>query len=282
MDMKVAEVMTPDPVCAIVPGTREELFELIRETGKTSFPVTKGKNGDLIGIVTETDIVNKRSETQIALLMTKNPQTVTPDTKVSEVVKILIKNNFRQMPVMKKNKLVGMIDIGDIISKVVSIDTSKKTIEEYMSEDIMGIWQETPVYICQHLMKIAKAESALIFDNDLNMVGIITNVDFINVFESQLSENRSEMSSGEGKEGSWDSVSTIIVQTKDLFLPKYPAKELMTTNVITTFKKATLNAVAKKIHRMKLYQIPVVDAKGNVIGMIRDVDLLKAYFNDND
>jgi CBS-domain-containing membrane protein len=28
---------------------------------------------------------------------------------------------------------------------------------------------------------------------------------------------------------------------------------------------------------MKLYQMPVVDAKGNLTGIIRDLDLLKAY-----
>ena len=51
----------------------------------------------------------------------------------------------------------------------------------------------------------------------------------------------------------------------------------MTKDVITTFSKATLSDVAKKMHRMELYQMPVVNAKGEVVGMIRDFDLLKAY-----
>jgi CBS domain-containing protein len=85
------------------------------------------------------------------------------------------------------------------------------------------------------------------------------------------------MTAGEGKEGSWDAVSTIIVHTKDLTLPNVPVKEIMTKEVVTTFSKATLSDVAKKMTRMELYQIPVVDAKGNVVGIIRDFDLLKAY-----
>ncbi|RLI68845.1 MAG: CBS domain-containing protein, partial [Candidatus Gerdarchaeota archaeon] len=83
-----------------------------------------------------------------------------------------------------------------------------------------------------------------------------------------------------GKEGSWDSVSTIIVHTKDLTLPNIPVKEIMTKDVITTFSKATISEVAKKMSRMELYQIPVVNAKGDVVGIIRDFDLLKAYSSD--
>ncbi|MHA1367826.1 MAG: CBS domain-containing protein, partial [Candidatus Heimdallarchaeota archaeon] len=49
--------MTKDPLCVSVPGTRADLFELISNSNQTSFPVIKTETGELIGIVTETDIV---------------------------------------------------------------------------------------------------------------------------------------------------------------------------------------------------------------------------------
>ena len=275
--MKVADVMTIDPVCAIVPGTRDDLFDLIRKTSLTSFPVIKDDTEDLVGIVTETDIVNKPSETQLALLMTKNPQTASKKDLIADIIPILTDNNFRQLPVVSNKKLVGLIKIGDIISKVIAPAASVKTIEEYMSDNILGIWHETPMPVCQKIMEFAGAEAAIIFDDTAKMVGIVTMVDFVKFFESISSEKRSDMTAGEGKEGSWDAVSTIIVHTKDLTLPNIPVKEIMTKEVITTFSKATISDVAKKMTRMALYQIPVVDAKGNVVGIIRDFDLLKAY-----
>jgi CBS domain-containing protein len=275
--LKVADVMTTDPICATVPGTRDDLFELIRTTEVTSFPVLKNGTKELIGIITETDIVNKPSETQLALLMTKNPMTVGSKDDISEVIKILAENNFRQLPVVDKNKLKGLITIGDIISKVISIASSEKTIKEYMSENVLGLWQETPLSVCQKIIEFAKEEAALIFNDEGKMVGIITMVDFVKFFDATSSEKRDEVSAGEGKEGSWDAVSTIIVHTKDLVLPNIPVKEIMTKEVITTFSKATISDVAKKMHRMKLYQMPVVNAKGEVIGMVRDFNLLKAY-----
>jgi CBS domain-containing protein len=202
------------------------------------------------------------------------------EAEISEVVEILTKNDFRQIPVVKKNKLQGIITIGDIISKVIAISSSERTIEKYMSDKILGVWQETPLLVCQKIMDYANSEAALIFDSQMNLVGIITNVDFVDTFDSISSEQRSETSSGEGKEGSWDSVSTIIVHTKELTLPKIPVKEKMTKEVITTFKKATISDVAKKMTRMKLYQMPVVNAKGDVVGMIRDIDLLQAYADE--
>ena len=269
--------MTTDLVCAKVPGTREELFELIRKTDLTSYPVIKADTEVLVGIITETDIVNKPSETQLALLMTKNPITAAKKDLISDVIPILTDNGFRQLPVISNKKLVGLITIGDIISKVIAIASSEKTIEDYMSNNVLSIWQETPLPICQKIMDFAGAEAAIIFDDTPQMVGIVTMVDFVKFFESINSEKRTDMTAGEGKEGSWDAVSTIIVHTKDLVLPNVPVKEIMTKEVITTFSKATLSDVAKKMTRMALYQIPVVDAKGNVIGIIRDFDLLKAY-----
>jgi len=275
--LKVAEVMSTNPICAKVPGTRDDLYELIRKHNLTSFPVIKEESNELIGIITETDIVNKPSETQLALLMTKDPVTTSKSTQISEVIPLLFENNFRQLPVVEKKKLVGMVTIGDIISKVIAMTTSDKTISEYLSSNVLGVWQETPLPVCQKIMEFAGAEAALVFDDQTKMVGIITMVDFVKFYDSISSEKRSEMTAGEGKEGSWDAVSTIIVHTKDLTLPNIPAKEIMTKDVITTFSKATLSDVAKKMHRMELYQMPVVNAKGEVVGMIRDFDLLKAY-----
>jgi len=276
--LKVAEVMNTDPICAKVPGTREELFELIRKTNLTSFPVIKEDTKALVGIVTETDIVNKPSETQLALLMTKNPITVTQRTEIVEAIKILSENKFRQLPVINsKKKLIGFITISDIISKVISIAASDRTIGDYLASSVLGLWQETPLTVCQKIMESAEAESALIYDDKAKMVGIVTMVDFVKFFEAIGNEQRDEVSSGEGKEGSWDAVSTIIVHTKDLTLPNVPVKDIMTKEVITTFSKATISDVAKKMHRQELYQIPVVDAKGNVIGIVRDFDLLSAF-----
>lgn len=280
--MKVQDVMTTDPVCAKVPGSRDDLFELIREHGITSFPVLKEGTKQVVGIVTETDIVSKPSETQLALLMTKNPMTISPKATIAEAIKIMTENNFRQMPVVGSKGFVGMITIGDVIAKVIAITSSEKTIEEYMSHTALGIWQETPLPTAQKIMEYAGAESALVFDDKAKMEGIITMVDFVKFFDAISSEKRSDNTAGEGKEGSWDAVSTIIVHTKDLTLPNVPVKDIMTKEVVTTFSKATLSEVAKKMRRMALYQMPVVNSKGDIIGMIRDFDLLKAYAGKDD
>lgn len=274
--------MTIDPVCVKVPGTIDDLYEIIRKTDLTSFPVIKDDTGELVGIVTETDIVSKPSETQLALLMTKNPQTAAKKDLISDVISILTENSYRQLPVVSAGKLVGVITIGDIISKVIAITSSEKTIEEYMSDNILGVWQDTPLPVCQKIMEFSGTEAAIVFDDANQMVGIVTLVDFVKFFESISSEKRSDMTAGEGKEGSWDAVSTIIVHTKDLTLPNIPVKDIMTKEVVTTFSKATLSEVAKKMTRMELYQLPVVDAKGNLVGIIRDFDLLKAYAGKTD
>ena len=47
--------------------------------------------------------------------MTKNPMTVTADTKVDEVAHLMKKHNFRRLPVVDDGKLVGFLSDSDLM-----------------------------------------------------------------------------------------------------------------------------------------------------------------------
>ena len=52
--------------------------------------------------------------------MTEDPIFVTPDTKLDECLKIMSDKNFRHLPVMDKEQLVGLISISDIVKFIMS------------------------------------------------------------------------------------------------------------------------------------------------------------------
>ena len=72
-----------------------------------------------IGIVSERDFVrrvvvkNLPLETTVSEIMSKPLITIDPDSSIRKAARVMIKNNIRRLPVVKDNKLVGIIVVTD-------------------------------------------------------------------------------------------------------------------------------------------------------------------------
>src|SRR6187399_376597 len=91
-----------------------EAREKLEEKNLGSLVVME-ENGKRDGIFTARDYARKvilkgRSsrETRVRDIMTEDPIFVTPDTKLDECLKIMSDKNFRHLPVMDKDQLVGL------------------------------------------------------------------------------------------------------------------------------------------------------------------------------
>lgn len=91
--MNVSDFMTTEVVTVEIPGNRDDVLKILKRTGISGVPVLK--EGKLVGIITRKDLLRKADETQLGLLMTRNPATVSPDTPVEEAARILIEKNVR-------------------------------------------------------------------------------------------------------------------------------------------------------------------------------------------
>jgi CBS domain-containing protein len=74
----------------------------------------------LEGIFTERDLVRALSydigaaSQQVAQWMTRDPVTVGPDTPVEQALERMLAGNFRHLPVMEGERVVGMVSIRDL------------------------------------------------------------------------------------------------------------------------------------------------------------------------
>ncbi len=97
-----------------------------------------------VGIITERDIVRrivaKRAsfDTKVTDAMTKTLITVEPDTSLREAARIMSSNKIRRLPVLKQNKLVGIIVASDFVRNV----GKKTTTEEIL--DALGRYPTGP------------------------------------------------------------------------------------------------------------------------------------------
>ncbi|MDH5539536.1 MAG: CBS domain-containing protein [Rhizobacter sp.] len=81
----------------------------------------------LVGIVSERDYTRKvalkgksSKETKVAEIMTRNVQTVTPQTTTNECMALMSQKKFRHLPVVQGHTVLGMISIRDIMDDIIA------------------------------------------------------------------------------------------------------------------------------------------------------------------
>ena len=79
-------------------------------------------DGRLLGILSERDIVRALAETgenvlqvPVAQVMTRNVATCDLNDSISSVIDRMMKGKFRHMPVLDKDRLAGLVSIGDVL-----------------------------------------------------------------------------------------------------------------------------------------------------------------------
>jgi acetoin utilization protein AcuB len=133
-DLRVGELMTPDPVTI---GPEESLMgavEVMRRHKIRRLPVVVADR--LVGLVAEGDL--KRAQpsalsatqeefdslmegTTVSRIMINDPVTATPDTLLLEAAETLLATKYGTLPVVSDGKLVGILTDIDLMRELVDV-----------------------------------------------------------------------------------------------------------------------------------------------------------------
>ncbi len=262
---------------ASVPGRRETVLQIMSKHGKTAIPLTKGDTEELAGIVTRLDLMRKPEEDQLAILMDPKPPVIKQNDEIEEIVKIFLTQPIRRLPVIdSKRHLKGMLTVHQVIRKVVSQLFADEPIEPFVQRRVTAVWEQTPLRTAYTIMRLAGADVLPALTEKGELAGIISVSDIIN--QSQIVRERRSTSvtaASEGTDWSWDATAVLYIATDELQLPDKRVSEFMTRGIVKTFEQATIGEVIKNMRRNDVDQLPVTNAAGELIGLIRDVELLR-------
>jgi CBS domain-containing protein len=114
--MIAKEIMTRDIITVAPELTIRKLAMTLVKNQISGAPVT-GKNGKIVGIVSEADIVAKKGK-DVKAIMSKKVISVVEDTPVEEIAQLMTKHKIKRLPVMNGGKVVGIISRADIVNAI--------------------------------------------------------------------------------------------------------------------------------------------------------------------
>ena len=133
--------------------------------------------------------------------MTKNPVTTTPDTSVTDALRLMREKKVRRLPVMDAHgKLVGIVADQDLLyatpSPVSSLSVwemnyllAKLKVEEVMTRQVTTVTEDTPVEEAARIMVDNKIGGLPVM-RDGQLAGIVTETDLFKVFIEFLGARR--------------------------------------------------------------------------------------------
>lgn len=148
--LKVKDIMTRDLITVLPEMEITHAAKLLLEKRISGVPVVDGE-GKMVGILCQSDLITQQkrfpipsvftlldgiisltsmkhiekeaqkiSATTVAHAMTPNPFTVTLEMSIEEVATIMVDKKFHTLPVVDKEKLVGIVGKEDILKTLMS------------------------------------------------------------------------------------------------------------------------------------------------------------------
>jgi CBS domain-containing protein len=114
--MIAKDIMTKDIITVEPTMTIKKLAMTLIKNQISGAPVT-GKNGRIIGDVSEADIVGKKGK-DVKAIMSKKIISVREETAVEEIAQIMTTHKIKRVPVMHDDEVVGIVSRADIVSAI--------------------------------------------------------------------------------------------------------------------------------------------------------------------
>lgn len=122
-------------------GTVQQICDLLSNK-RIGAAVVTGASGEVIGVISERDVVNalakhgpKGLNLAIEDIMTREVATCRLTDTADDLMEMMTRGRFRHVPVVEGGKLVGIVSIGDIVKRrIEDSDLERHAMREYITQ----------------------------------------------------------------------------------------------------------------------------------------------------
>jgi CBS domain-containing protein len=143
--MQIADVVRgkavgPDVATTTPAATVGELLALLHRHNVGALPVVDG--GELVGIVSERDVVRQLHErgsglvdVTVAEIMTSDVVTCSPRDRAADLARVMTERRIRHLPVCDdRGVLVGIVSIGDLVkARIDQLENEREQLASYIN-----------------------------------------------------------------------------------------------------------------------------------------------------
>jgi predicted transcriptional regulator len=189
----------------------------------------------------------------------------------------MVEKGLSHIPVVEKNKLVGILTPTDLLI-VVEKENLQVTVEEIVRSPCIPIYHGAPLSVALATFRAAKVYALPVIDDDAKLVGIITDRDIFNQSIVDSSVVMSDLGiSEEDDNWTWEGLRNVMklwYEVSRVDLPRLTVKDIMIKNPMTVFRKTLVGDAARIMRKNDFGQLPVRDSKDNLVAMIYDIDVV--------
>jgi len=269
-------MMVGDVAHVAVPGNRADVLKVLQKRQVSGVPVVKA--GEVVGMITRSDLLRNPEEDQTALIMTRVRATVTPDSTMVDVAKAILQHGVRRLPVIEGRTLVGIVSIADVVKVAAGLGIEEK-ISKYIEHNAVALWSGTPLPVAGAIMELAQAEACPVLGSDLRLEGIISDRDLINASVITDSTAKTSLeSAAEDDDYQWDRFrqpDNFYYGVSKIELKNIMVKDAMVP-AMTSRRDNTVSESAEVMRKNKIDQLPVITPGQKLVGMFKDRDVAKA------
>ena len=281
--MNVEDAMTPhqDVVTVELPGTRDDVLEYLQDRAFSSVPVVKHEDGTEVfrGIISRTSLIEQPDEDQLALLA-EDVETIGTGATLVDAAHLMADENERRVPVVSGDSLEGIITVTDLVRAIAHGDLDGETaVGDVASREVNSVYSGTPLPVAEREISFAQVPYAVVLDEEADPVGMVTEVDILEVARVVEGEDATGDSiAGEDDDWAWEGIKAVgnrYMPTRNVEIPGEPVEEFMTADLITVSPRRTAQDAAQLMIEHDIEQIPMVSGD-QLTGIVQDVDLLEA------
>ncbi|HLA47152.1 MAG TPA: CBS domain-containing protein [Thermoplasmata archaeon] len=275
-ELRVADVMTRNPVTATLPGTRTDVIRTLVKHKLTGLPIVR-RDGTLAGFVARKHIFAKPEEEQLAMIMVRDYPSIEPTATLSELARLLVEKDLHHLPVVRGAKLAGIVTPADLMDVIASMEI-EKPVEELVRLPCVAVHESTPINVASEILRLGKVFALPVLDSDAHLAGIVSDRDIFNL--TTISRKTAVHTLGLAEEDdawNWEGLRNVMRlawEEKKVDLPHIPVREIMVKRPMTVFRKTGASAAARIMGRYDFGQLPIVDTRDGLLAMLYELDVV--------